>query len=249
MKQFLCAILLCAFMPVMVSAQAPPSTNETPKITVTGEALVKVVPDKVTILLGIETWNQDIQRAKQANNDILKKATVELKKLGIREKGIQTSHLSIEPRYKDSYRREGFIGYFVRNSVSVTLTEPDKVEQLITSVLTSGVTHIHGINFETTEFKKHRQQARKLALQAAKEKAENMAAVLGKSIGSPLEISEVKQYSPWYYHGGWWGYGRGQGMSQNVVQNAGGQASDISDTVALGMISIKGNVTVVFQLK
>jgi len=44
---------------------------------VPGEAVVKVTPDQVTILLGIETWNKDIQ----------------------------TDHLSIEPRYKSSFSK------------------------------------------------------------------------------------------------------------------------------------------------
>lgn len=248
MKHFLYAILLCMAMPGLVWAQQFPSANDTPQITVTGEALVKVVPDKVTVLMGIETWDKKMQRAKQQNNDILRKAVEAIRETGIKETDIQTDNLSIEPRYNHGYRMEDFIGYFVRNSISVTLTEPGKVEQLITGVFAAGVARIYGVNFETTEFKKHRREARKLALQAAKEKAENMAAVLGKTIGSPIQIYETKQYRPWYY--GWWGYGRGAAaMSQNVVQNAGEQAGDVSETIALGKISIKGNVTVTFELK
>ena len=61
------------------------------------------------------------------------------------------------------------------------------------------------------------------------------------------EINEHRQYSP--YYGGWWGYGRGRAMSQNVAQEAGAPAGDIADTIALGKISIRGSVTVVFTLK
>jgi uncharacterized protein YggE len=134
----------------------------------------------------------------------------------------------------------------------VTLAETAKVEELVTKVLQSGVNYIHGIDFQTTEFKKYREQARELALKAAKEKADRMAAVLGQSIGAPLQINENYGGSPWgYYYSSWsgWGYGRAQGMTQNVVQNVAGGSGEISDTIALGKISIRANVAVTFELK
>lgn len=249
MKQILCVLVLAAVTPFAAAAQLSSTDPETPRITVTGEALVNVTPDKVSILLGIETWDKEMQEAKRQNNVILGKTKEALKKIGIEEKEIRTDHLSIEPRYKNDYRKENFIGYFVRNSIAVNLLEPSKIEELITSVLTSGVTHIHGINFETTEFKKHRETARRLALEAAREKGKKMADVLDRKIGDPIQISEVKQYRPWTYYGGWWGYGRGQAMTQNVMQNTGGQASDLHETVALGKLAVRANVTVVFELK
>ncbi len=248
MKRLCLTILICVLMPVLLSAQPMSTEHQSPRITVTGEAVVRVVPDKITILLGIETWDMDIQNAKNENNSILKKTIDVVLKSGVENKNIQTDHLSVEPRYKDSYRRNSFIGYFVQNSISVTLTDPAQVEQLITGVLDAGVTNIHGINFKTTEFKKHRQEARRLALRAAREKAENMAVVLGKTAGDPVLINEIGQYGYARYYGGW-GYGRGQSMSQNVVQNAGGPAGDVSDTIALGKISIKGSVSVTFELE
>lgn len=241
---------LCLLGCVFVLAFGPSrlTGQESPRITVSGDALVQVTPDKVTIVLGIETWDRDINLAKQQNNEILQRATDEIRQAGVRDVDIQTDHLSIAPRYDDGYRREDFIGYFVRNSLSVTLLDPDALEGLITGVLAAGVTHIHGVNFETTEFKVHREAARRMALEAAREKAGKMAAVLGMEVGDPVSINENRQYGGWSY-GGWWGYNRGQAMSQNVMQNASGQGGDVSDTVALGKISIRAGVTVIFELR
>ena len=38
-------------------------------------------------------------------------------------------------------------------------------------------------------------------------------------------------------------------MSQNVIQNVNNSSEQISETIALGKLSIKANVTVVFELK
>jgi hypothetical protein len=78
-----------------------------------------------------------------------------------------------------------------------------------------------------------------------------MAAVLGQSVGAPIQISENYSGSPWGYWSSWsgWGYGRNQGMSQNVVQNVQGGSGEIGETIALGKISIRANVGVTFELK
>lgn len=232
-------------------AQEPQTYDNRPKITVNGEAVVNSKPDKIVITFGIETWDKDIMVAKNKNNGILKKAVSAIKGSGIPEKEIQTDYLSIQPRYENNYEKEDFIGYFVRNTFVVTLEDTEKVEELVTNVLQSGVNYIHDIDFQTTEFKKYREQARELALKAAKEKADKMAMVLGQSIGAPIQINENYTGSPWWYSSSWsgWGYNSYYSMSQNVVQNVGTSSDgDISETIALGKISIRANVTVTFEL-
>jgi len=252
MKVKIITILLILIAMCSIRAQQTQLFDDRPKITVNGEAIVKVQPDQIIITFGIETWDKNIMAAKQENNEILKKAVAVIKDSGIPDKNIQTDYLSIEPRYGDNYEKRNFIGYFVRNTFVVTLTEPDIVENLVTGVLESGVNYIHNIKFQTTEFKKYREQARELALNAAKEKAEKMAGALGQLIGDPIQINEGYGGSNWWYYSSWngWGYGnRSNYMSQNVMQNIDGGTGEISETIALGKISIKANVNVVFELR
>jgi len=222
-----------------------------PTISVNGEAVVKVQPDQIIITFGIETWDKAIMLANQKNNDIMQKALKVIEDAGIPDKDIQTDYLSVEPRYDDSYEKKDFIGYFVRNTFVITLSNPEKVEELVSQILQSGVNYIHGIDFQTTEFKKYREQARELALIAAKEKAEKMAGALGQSIGDPMQINEGYGGGDWWYFNSWsgWGYGRSNTMSQNVVQNIPSGSDNISESIALGKISIKASVSVTFELK
>ena len=249
MRVITLALLLAVSMARFADAQI---FDDRSKITVTGDAVVYATPDKIVITLGIETWDRDIIAAKQKNSDVLKKAVKAIKECGVAEKDIQTDYLSMEPRWKHDYERDEFIGYFVRNTFVVTLNDTKQVEELITKVLQAGVTNIHGVEFQTTEFKKYRQQARELALKAAKEKAATMAAVLDQSIGAPLQINENPAGSGGFYYSSWWAAGwgsRGGGMAQNSIQDMSGNRGEISDTIALGKISIHANVTVTFKLK
>ena len=236
-----------------VRAQQAQLYDDRPKINVVGEAVVYVKPDKIVISFGIQTLDKDIQQAKKLNNDVLAKAVAAIKECGVPEKEVQTDYLSIEPRYDDRYGApQHFLGYFVQDTFTATLGDPAKVDELVSSVLAAGVTNIHGIDFQTTEFKKYREQARELCFKAAKEKAEKMAAVLGQLIGTPLQISENYSGTPGGYYSSWWGgwgSGRNGGMSQNVAQDMRGNSGDVSDTIALGKLSIRAGVSVTFELK
>lgn len=253
MKARTVTAILTVMMMTPVWAQQSQYYDNRPKISVSGEAVVNVKPDKIVISFGIETVDANIKVAKQRNNEILLKTMAAVKECGIPEKEMQTDHLSIEPRWTDAIRREKFVGYFVRNTVVVTLSEVERVEQLVTAALEAGVNYIHGIDFETTELKKYREQARELALKAAKEKADKMAGVLGQSVGKPIQIYENNTGYPYRYWSSWYGWGRGwgrfSGASQVQVQADRGGAGEIADTVALGKLSVRANVSVIFELR
>jgi uncharacterized protein YggE len=220
--------------------------DDRPKITVAGEAVVNVKPDKIVITFGIETSDADVNTAKQKNSELMKKAVGVAKDCGVHEKDIQTDRLSIEPRWEDGYKQQKFLGYFVHNTMMVTLSDLEQMDKLITNALQAGINRLNGVDFQTTEFKTYREQARELALKAAREKAEKMSAVLGQTIGKPLQINENYTGSSWY---GGWGRGRSSGMSQVQVQAERGSSGEITDTVALGKLAIRASVSVTFELK
>ena len=115
-------------------------------------------------------------------------------------------------------------------------------------MLQAGATYIHGVDFRTTELRKYRDQARALAIKAAREKAEALARELGQQVGAPLHINE--EQSGWYsWYGSWWGGRYGNVATQNVVQNAGGQAWGGEGTIAPGQISVTARVAVEFELQ
>jgi len=232
-------------------AQCPLETR--PCISVSGEAVVNVKPDKIVIGFGVETNNPDCMVAKKQNNAVIHKALAIVKETGVPDQNVQTDAISVRPVFRSGENRMDYlVGYEVLNMCSVTLADPSQVDGLVTKLLQAGVNRLDDINFQTTEFKKYREQARDLALKAAKEKAEKMAASLGQTIGKPLTISEGGGYGG-YYFGGSSRSRNNQAMSQ-MSQNAmqvipSEPGGDISDTIALGKIAIRANVQVVFELK
>lgn len=222
-----------------------------PKISVGGDAVVNVTPDRIVIGLGIETSDPEISAAKQKNDEIVKKTIAAIKGFDIPDGDVQTEHSSLQPCWNPDYPRVPTKTYIARSSLVVTVNDPAKAEELVASALQAGVNFIHGIDYQTTELKKYREQARDLALKAAKEKADKMAAALGQTVGDPIQIGEGYSGSPGCYSSNWWGWDRGSSrrvLSQISVQEPAGR-SDVPDTIALGQIAIRASVYVTFLLK
>ncbi len=160
--------MLTAQLPGQVGAQ---TVSEEPRlITVSGAAEVRVVPDEVLITLGVETWDEDLDRAKRDNDRRVQQIVALAKSYGVSEQHIQTDHISIEPRYRNDYENRDFIGYFVRKTIVITLRDLSRFEDLLAGVLQAGVTHVHGIQFRTTELRKYRDEARALSPSGPREK-------------------------------------------------------------------------------
>lgn len=225
-----------------------PAPQEPRLITVTGDAEVRIVPDEVIITLGVETWNEDLSLAKRQNDERVGQVLALAKEYGIQSHHIQTDHISIEPRYHDNYEKRGFIGFFVRKTIVITLRDISKFEDLLTGVLENGVTHVHGIQFRTTELRKYRDEARALAIRAAREKAVALAGELGQEIGEPHMIRE-DHVGWWSWYNSWWGLRWGRGVAQNVIQEVGGSALGAEGSIALGQITVNARVTVSFELQ
>jgi uncharacterized protein YggE len=227
---------------------SPPQERAAPRlITVTGEAEILVIPDEVVLTLGVETANRQLNLAKRQNDEIVAQVLAAAQARGIAAKFLQTEQISIEPRYRDSYEQRDFIGYFVRKTIVITLKDVSAFDDVLTSVLDAGAGYVHGIQFRTTELRKHKDAARALAIQAAREKASALAKELGQEVGQPHEIRE-DQSGWWSAYNAWWG-GRASALTQNVIQESNGAAQGTEGTLAPGQISVTARVTVSFELK
>jgi len=129
----------------------------------------------------------------------------------------------------------------------ITLRDLSKFEELLSQSLTAGVNYVQGIEFRTTELRKHRDQARTLAIQAAKEKATALAGELGQKIGEPQTIQE-DQSGWWSGYSAWWGSRWGGSMSQYVIQEMSGTDWSGRSGIAPGQIDVTARVTVSFEL-
>jgi uncharacterized protein YggE len=144
------------------------------------------------------------------------------------------------------------------------MRDVNKTSEAIAAAFQAGANQVVNVEFYTSELRKYRDQAREMAITAAREKASALAQGSGTDVGCVLTINE----NSWSYFNGWrgwsWWYGYGAGNNQNLwtqnaVQNAapssgtgnsGGESSSSGDSpVNAGQISIQAQVDATFALK
>lgn len=231
MRQFR-SLILAVFFLLPAIATAEISTRE---VTVTGRAEVRVVPDEVVLSFAAETLNEELDLAKQENDQIVQAALEAVKKLGLSADQVKTDYMKIEPLYSShrSANRE-LQGYQVSNSIVVTSQNVAEVEDLLSALLEAGVNRVISVDFRSTEFREHRDRALMLALDAAKEKAQAMAEHLGSKIGKPVSISE--------------GSPRIRPSASNVSLRTPSEGEWTDGPLAPGELSIPAVATVTFEL-
>jgi uncharacterized protein len=211
-------------------------------VPVTGEAVILVIPDHVVVTLGIETRMPHVAEAKVQNDAVLTKVLAAFATMKIEANQVRTDCLEIAPYYRVSENLQP--EYFsVSRTLTITLTHIDQVDQVLTDSITAGVTHIHNVEFRTTDLRKHRDDARRKAIQAAKDKATLLAGEVGLKLGAATDINEDSND----YYGNSMFRRRADNRYQNAVNRGGSDA--IGDTlVPAGMLAVRASVRVTFLL-
>jgi uncharacterized protein YggE len=236
---FLLIMVLTISAPAIAQNPIPPAL-----ITVSGQAEVRVPPDEVVFTLGVESVDKDMLAAQQRTDDSVKQVLAIAKRNNVKPEDVQTSYISIQPKYntddldyeqRRTVKRE-FVGYQVSKTIAVILRDISRFDSLLSDVLKAGVTRLSNVEFRDSQIRQHKDQARAMAIKAAQEKASLFARQIGQSIGPAYSITEsgVTPYA-------------------NVTQNVAGVAGTRSDVpesaIAPGSISVTAQVTVSFRLQ
>ena len=240
MKHLLPRLLAAAALLLSTSLPARADDAVLPRlITVTGEAEVRVVPDEVVYDLTVQTLDKNLRQAKAQTDERVRRLVELTRRYGVEPRDVQTDYIRVEPRYRGNDETRLFVGYSVRKDLVFTLRDVTKAEALLSEVIESGITRVNGVSFRTSQLRKHRDEARVLAIRAAREKAVALAGELGQKVGKAYSIEEEAPPS-------------GRMMSQNASVNSftieGSDSSGSSGTLALGQINVNARVTVRFEL-
>ncbi len=159
-------------------------------ITITGEGKVTAIPDIATLSLGMDNTNMDIQVAQKKNSDTITALINALKALDISKDDIQTTNYSIYPQYDWNNGKQTLTGYTISQNVTVKIRQTDKVDQVLKVVGDLKLNQVGGLSFDIDQPEIYRQQARILALQNAKAKADALAKIMGVKLGKVISFNE-----------------------------------------------------------
>jgi uncharacterized protein len=156
--------------------QVPPLS-----IRVTGEARLTVAPDQAEIDLGLITRGDSARRAADENARQTTRVLAQLKKRLDAAGGVRTVGYSVRPEYR--YPREGgepqISGHLATNVVRVTVTDLDRVGEIVDIAVAAGANRIQRIRFMS----KNKEAVYRQALAAAADRAQAEAEALASALG------------------------------------------------------------------
>ena len=206
-----------------------------PTITVTGTGRVSVRPDVADLRLGVAFTEATVEAARAAGGRALNEVLARLRALGIEDRDLQTSIVSVNPQY--DYSREGspprLVGYAITNLVAVVVRRIDTVGEAIDAALTAGATSVDRLTFRVDDPTAAEAEARALAVADARAKADTLATAAGVSIAGVAAMLEAGAAIPF----------------PSPFQEMGKLAArDASTPIEAGENEISASVTVVYRL-
>jgi len=196
---FILAILLILAIVaiVMTSLITNNRINNQDRLSVTGSGTVYAKADIANLIVGFTTGTKATAvEATQENTKKMNEIISTIKDLGVEEKDIKTTDYHLNPVY-DWTDKSGrtLKGYEVSQNITIKLRDLEKIGDIIAKTTEKGANQIGNINFTIDDEYELRNQARELAIEKAKEKAEKIASEAGIKLGRVKNVYENFSYA------------------------------------------------------
>lgn len=226
----------CGSAPSVITVEN--SATEQNLIAVTGKEEVRVIPDMAEIVYAVRTEAESAEECQQENAKTLDQAIETLKSMGVEERSIQTSSYGMNPRYDWSANQQTIIGYEMETTITVSDIPIDDVGAVLTKSVESGINQIDSVRYFSSQYDASYEEALKLAVEAARKKAETLAQASGRTLGGVLSVQEFG-YEPDIRYSGT----LRSANTMEAVKAAGDMA------VMPGEIQVEAQVTVEFSME
>jgi uncharacterized protein YggE len=161
-------------------------------ISVEGSGRASGTPDIVFLQLGVNLERGTVAEAREAAASAMQAVIDTLRRNGVAERDIQTSRFTVNPQYDFSSRSQVVRAYRVTNVVTAKITQLESASKAIDDAATAGgdAVIVQSVSFQIEDPSELQQQARVEAMQQARERADELAALGGVEIGKTISISE-----------------------------------------------------------
>lgn len=187
----LAAVLTAASL--AAACLAAPSAEAAGTITVSGTGEVFAAPDRATVSVGVTTEAAEAAAAMRENSAAMAAVMARLGALGIAERDLQTSSISLSPRWEgpgpaDSAPR--ITGFVASNMLTVVVRDLEALGGVLDAALGDGANTLGGLVFGIADDAALRDGARRAAVADAAAKARVLAEAAGVTLGPVQEIVE-----------------------------------------------------------
>lgn len=234
-------------------------SSEANTITLSGHGEVNAAPDIANVYFTIRKEAKTVKEAQAGVALVEKKALDFLKEKKVDEKDIKTSNASFYPKYE--YRRtlcpqvevssglsgssyisdcsnskQVIVGYTANESITVKIRNTDDVGIIMQGLGATGVSDLNGPNFAIDNEDNLKMQARKEAIDDAREKAKVLAKDLGVRLGRIANFSESGGGYPIMY-------------AESVMMKDSAGVAPAPAEIPKGENTISSDVTITYEIR
>ncbi|MEM9248411.1 MAG: SIMPL domain-containing protein [Pseudomonadota bacterium] len=227
------AFAVALALPVPAVAQEA----ETPQLTVAAEGRVTAAPDMATVTLGVRRDADTASEAVSAMSTVADGLLATLGAAGLAPSDIQTSGLTLSPRYaRDDAVRDvppAIVGYRAETSLQIRVRDLERLGPLLDTLVAEGSNLFRGLTFGLSDPGPLQDDARRAAVREAARQAELLADAAGVALGPLLRLDAV-------------GHAPRPEMMRTAQME---MASPAGVPVAPGEVSLSARVSLVYALR
>ncbi|TFU94527.1 SIMPL domain-containing protein [Barnesiella sp. WM24] len=174
---------------LLMSVIVADAQNNTPNmIEVTGSATLNIIPDRISIEIGMEEY---FKQKTFGDSTIVKLADIEKRiRKTLRDAGVPDSHIIVSDlgNYRD---RDVSATFLMAKRLSATVSDFSQIEYISDRLDRNGITAFNITKTDCSDMAHYNREGLKSALDAARQKAEFIAENEGLQIIAPYEIIET----------------------------------------------------------
>ncbi|MEZ5553135.1 MAG: SIMPL domain-containing protein [Pseudomonadales bacterium] len=179
--RFLPGALLLVFLPLQFAVAEE-------GIHVSGRGSVEVAPDVGDVPLHARREGTDAAALIRELNTVVRSVLKLTAKLGIEERDVTATAVSINPRYRRQDQDMVVDGLVATRSIQVRLRNLDQFGPLMTQSLDAGINNVEPMQLDSSRRDELENEALTLAIRAAKEEAARVAEAFGVGLGAVANV-------------------------------------------------------------
>ncbi len=156
-----------------------------------GKESVFAEPDRVSVILGVQTENMQLEAAQSENTQRITSVIAAIISLGVNRNDIRTQTYQIQPQYDYVNGEQVFRGYRVVHELKVEIDNARDVGKIIDVAVRAGANEVSNISFYVSKPQQYYEMALNMAIGNAISKAESIGRRINVYVNpTPIKITE-----------------------------------------------------------
>ena len=163
------------------------------RVDVVGNGSVAVRPDVLQAALAAEANGRDVSTALSTAQEAVAAMTSAARGAGVADADLRTAEMSVQSAYDNEGRPSGFRAWL---GLSVTMRDLDEADGCLTTVLAAGgnAARVQSVGLAVSDPSAATASAREAAFADARQQAEALAALAGRSLGAVTRVTCAPAY-------------------------------------------------------